>query len=204
MKKAVDESQAKTKAMRAAPMSPEDRRQWIAVEAIPLFIEYGTSVTTKQLADHLGIAEGTIFRAFPDKESLIKAVAEAFFIQAHEAVTADLLSNHTDLRETLLTIIRATREFSRGVFRMLSLLDHDEAHEIIKHQDNRCFEDTVKQALAPYSVQLNLPSDRLGVLIKLVVVAASAPRLSSSVPLSDEEMLDFLLYGMIGQTGSDA
>lgn len=195
----ADKPKRKNKAMRAAPMPLEDRREWIAVEAIPLFVEHGALVTSKQLAEYLGIAEGTIFRAFADKDALIKAVVEAFFVQTHETVTAELLHNRGDLRDTLFTIIRTTREFSRGVFRMLALLDHDEVHEIIKHQDNRCFEDTVKQALSPYAKQLNLPSDRLGALIKLVVVAASAPRLSASIPLDDEEILDFILYGIIGQ-----
>lgn len=195
----TEDSPNRVKTMRAAPMSAEDRRQWIAVEAIPLFIEHGTSVTTKQLAEHLGIAEGTIFRAFSDKEMLVKAVVEAFFVQTHEKVTSDLSSPHTDLRGTLRTIIRTTREFSHGVFRMLALLDHDDAHQVIKHQDNRCFEDTVQQALMPYSDVFNLPADRLGALIKLVVVAASAPRLSNTVPLDDEEILDFILYGIIGR-----
>lgn len=185
-------------------MSAQDRRDWIAVEAIPLFVESGSSVTTKQLAEYLGIAEGTIFRAFPDKETLIKAVVEAFFAQTHDSVTADLLHNRRDLRETLLTIIHTTRDVSRGVFRMLSLLDHDEAHDVIKHQDNRCFEDTVKRALLPYSQQLNLPSERLGALIKLVVIAASAPRLSDTAPLDDEEILEFILYGIIGQPRQQA
>lgn len=199
-----DKPKRKNKAMRAAPMAVQERREWIAVEAIPLFVEYGASVTSKQLAEYLGIAEGTIFRAFADKEALVKAVVEAFFVQTHETVTADLLVNQAGLRDTLLTIIRTTREFSRGVFRMLSLLDHDEVHDVIKHQDNRCFEDTVKQALSPYAEQLNLPADRLGALIKLVVVAASAPRLSASVPLDDEEILNFILYGIIGQAPDES
>lgn len=50
------------------------------VEAtLPLLIEHGEMVTTRQIADAAGIAEGTIFRVFPDKDSLIEAVVEAAF-----------------------------------------------------------------------------------------------------------------------------
>src|SRR6476659_4190211 len=44
---------------------------------IPLLIEHGEMVTTRQIADAAGIAEGTIFRAFPDKDSLLAAAIEA-------------------------------------------------------------------------------------------------------------------------------
>ncbi len=46
---------------------------------LPLLLEHGTSVTTRQIAEAAGIAEGTIFRVFPDKESLVAAVVEAAF-----------------------------------------------------------------------------------------------------------------------------
>lgn len=59
-------------------MSPEQRREMIVRAALPLVVEYGTSVTTAQVARAAGIGEGTIFRAFGDKEALLAAcMAEA-------------------------------------------------------------------------------------------------------------------------------
>ena len=64
---------------RAAALPPEQRREAIVDSTIPLLIEHGSSVTTRQIAEAAGIAEGTIFRVFPDKDSLIDAVIERVF-----------------------------------------------------------------------------------------------------------------------------
>ncbi len=55
----------------------DERRSMIVACALPLLVAHGEGVTTKQIADAAGIAEGTIFRVFPDKDALIRAVVEA-------------------------------------------------------------------------------------------------------------------------------
>ncbi|MFF0312288.1 TetR/AcrR family transcriptional regulator [Streptosporangium sp. NPDC004379] len=63
---------------RAPGMSPERRREMIVLAALPLVAEYGTAVTTSQIARTAGIGEATIFRVFADKDELLDAcVAEA-------------------------------------------------------------------------------------------------------------------------------
>ncbi|MFI5957702.1 TetR/AcrR family transcriptional regulator [Cryptosporangium sp. NPDC051539] len=63
---------------RASALSPDDRREMIVKAALPLVSERGAAVTTAQVARAAGIAEGTIFRVFPDKTALLDAcVVEA-------------------------------------------------------------------------------------------------------------------------------
>ena len=59
---------------RAAALPPEERRAAIIDAARPLLIEHGENVTTRQLADAAGIAEGTIFRVFADKDELLSLI----------------------------------------------------------------------------------------------------------------------------------
>ena len=61
---------------RAAAMAPDDRRKAIIDVVVPLLLEQGGEVSTRQIAEAAGIAEGTIFRVFPDKHALWLAVAE--------------------------------------------------------------------------------------------------------------------------------
>src|SRR6266540_3926294 len=62
---------------RAASLPPDERRSMIVAATLPLLLEHGEMVTTRQIADAAGIAEGTIFRVFSDKDAVISAVLEA-------------------------------------------------------------------------------------------------------------------------------
>ena len=52
-------------------MPPDERRDAIIDVVLPLLLEHGSDVSTRQIAEAAGIAEGTIFRVFPDKAALL-------------------------------------------------------------------------------------------------------------------------------------
>src|SRR3954453_9179210 len=64
---------------RAAALPLEERRAAIVQATLPLFLEHGAAVTSREIAHAAGIAEGTIFRVFDDKTALLDAVIEAAF-----------------------------------------------------------------------------------------------------------------------------
>jgi AcrR family transcriptional regulator len=54
-------------------MTTEQRREMILQSALPLVAEYGSAVTTAQIARAAGIGEATVFRVYADKDELLQA-----------------------------------------------------------------------------------------------------------------------------------
>lgn len=61
--------------MNPTRLSRDDRRAQILAAVLPVVLERGMAVTSKELADAAGVAEGTIFKAFGDKETLLRELA---------------------------------------------------------------------------------------------------------------------------------
>jgi len=74
MKKAA----SKTDSRRRLP--PAERREKILSEAISVFAENGFESSTRELAQQLGITQPLLYRYFPNKESLIREVYRAVYL----------------------------------------------------------------------------------------------------------------------------
>ena len=121
--------------MRASPLPPEERRASIIEATLPLLLEHGPSLTTKQVAEAAGVAEGTIFRAFPSLPDLIDATTR-------EAMSAERLNwelDNTALGDSLEAMTTSTFELLTTHFtRMRSLLMAAHARE---HHSAGCMRD---------------------------------------------------------------
>ena len=191
---AVSEARPK----RASALPPEERRAMIVAATLPLLLEHGEAVTTRQIADAAGIAEGTIFRAFNDKDELIAAVVEKAMdtTALEEALVAIKLDQ--PFEKCLDAAIAAIQRRVADVWQLMSAVGprfHPE-----------------KSGPTPTSPALTklfeAHRDRLGVkpadaakFLRALTMSLTHPMLNDA-PMSPREVAKLFLYGVHARSAS--
>lgn len=110
-------------------MSPEDRRDAIVLAAIPLLRRRGAAVTTRELADAAGVAEGTLFRVFPDKGALVRAALERALDPASVLAHLGGIDAALPVRDAVGQVVAILQEHAADVAGLLSI-----SHELAGHE----------------------------------------------------------------------
>ena len=107
---------------RATALPPDERRAAILDAVVPLVMEHGARVTTKQIAEAACIAEGTIFRVFDDKDQLFQAVGERMHDQTPREQAISEIDRDLPLHDQLVEAVAITQRRMVEIFTVLSRL----------------------------------------------------------------------------------
>jgi AcrR family transcriptional regulator len=199
-------------------MGRDDRRKAIVEAVIPLLVEHGESVTTRLIAEAAGVAEGTIFRVFPDKHALLMAAArETLNPSGASDELADAVAGIDDLEKvvrevTARMLVRAEHVMTvlmalRKAFTAESHKRHG-THGHGHHEDertgppafvvesHRALLERLTEVFTPFRDELSVSPERAALLLRTLVLGSRHPGMEASDRLSVDEVADVLLHGI--------
>jgi AcrR family transcriptional regulator len=180
---------------RAAALPVEERRAAIVTAALPLFLEGGARVTTREIAAAAGIAEGTIFRVFDDKHALIEAIVDAVFDPARVEAALAAIDTGLPLEQRLTRAVDILVRRSEAIFQVTSALAtmrNVEERKPRKPPELRA----LVQLLAPDAERLTHPPDKAARLLRGLIFAGTSRMFSEGPPLTRPEIVAMFLHGV--------
>jgi AcrR family transcriptional regulator len=194
-------------------MAPEQRRKAILDALIPLLVERGGDVTTKEIAQAAGIAEGTIFRVFPDKATLLFAAAQEAMNPADGQETFDeAIAGVEDLRERVVIVagrildrMRLTMAVMGAVRPYIAPKFHEDLHKekpallrppefVVKAQQE--LHERLTGLFVPYADQLAVPPETAALALRSLTFGSARPELVMHPALTPDEIADLVLDGV--------
>ena len=180
-------------------MSVEDRREHILEAVIPLLRAQGSDVTTRDIAEAAGIAEGTIFRAFSDKDELIDQAVVRFLDPEPVFVALESIDPALSLEAKVCAAVTIYRNRFSGVVGIMSALGHrGSAH---KHQREPLAEERARdifaRVFAPDVDRLRIDAAMAVYLIRLLSFGTSIPMFTAEREMETDALVDFIMRGIV-------
>ena len=177
---------------RASALPPDERRAAIIEAVLPLFIEHGDRLTSRQIAEAAGVAEGTIFRAFADKDELRSAVLEVVldpepFEQAIAGIDPGL-----PFEQRLVAATELIRKRVVDVWQIVSQLSGKLRQKASRPPTDR---DELNAIFAAEPQRLRIEPSAAARLLRALTLSLSHPMLNDE-PVTADEIVDVLLNGV--------
>jgi len=184
-------------------MSPQERREMLVAATLPLVVQHGLNVTTRQIAEAARVAEGTIFRVFPDKEALIKAAVAKALDPGPVFVELSAIDLELELRDRLVAVTGVLQRRFVMVFNLLIASGmHHPPEDIAKHRaaarpTHAAIMDEICRILEPDRDRLRCSVPEVVRVLRLLTFSGSHPLISDGQMLNPQQITDVLMYGTL-------
>lgn len=183
---------------RAAALPADERRSMIVQATLPLLLDNGEMVTTRQIADAAGIAEGTIFRVFADKDAVIAAVIDAALDDEPLERALAAIDLSIDFEAAIVAAIEILQQRVVDVWRLVSSIGtrfHDHAKRPIADSD------ALVRLFDVHRAHLSVEPIVAARLLRAFTLSVTHPMLVHE-PMSPPEIVKLFLHGICAEGAS--
>jgi AcrR family transcriptional regulator len=183
-----------TKTTRATALPPDERRSMIVAATLPLLLEHGDRVTSRQIAEAAGIAEGTIFRAFADKDEVIAAVIDAALDPEPLEAALSGIAPELAFEDALVAAVLIMQQRVIDIWRLVSSVG-PQFHETTR----RPMPDSgaLVRIFEMNRTQITVEPMAAARLLRALTLSTTHPMMAGE-PTSSDELVQLFLHGVGG------
>lgn len=170
---------------------------------LPLVVEHGAAVTTAQIARAAGIGEGTIFRAFTDKNELIDACLlealrpdDVLEVIAEIPLDRSLVDRLTEAADALSAHLQRMGAMAAALQASGRTPERkpEDRHRFDRHRSFTAMRDAVAELFEPERDRLRLPANHLGgIFLSLLLSRARDDQAAPAI----RDLVDVFLNGAV-------
>jgi len=201
-----------TRQKRAKPLPPAERRQTIVDAVTPLLLDRGPAVSSREMAEAAGVAEGTIFNVFPDKASVI---TEALRGAIDPVPTCEQLADIPDTvpigsqLEAAATILLGRSERVAALIGVLRSLHASQPQRPagfprFVRESNAAIVSELTELFERHADRLRIRPERAAIAFRGLIFANTHPMVAPTENTTPPEIVDLLLRGIVGDVDASA
>ncbi|MEU4538965.1 TetR/AcrR family transcriptional regulator [Streptosporangium sp. NPDC023825] len=185
---------------RATPLPPDERRAALVASTLSLVLAEGPDVSTRQIAQAAGVAEGTIFRVFTTKDELVNAAVASAFDSAPLLDELEAVDRTAPLDVRLVAAVEILQRRTARIFRVVDAIGLKAVEAGRNHQSLSEESSLIRQALTdliePARDRLRFEPREAARRLHLLTISFTHPRLVENDPVAASEIVSMLLDGV--------
>lgn len=180
---------------RAPALPPEQRRAEIVAVTVPLLLEHGERLTTRLIAEAAGLAEGTLFRAFPDKEAILDAAVDTLLDTARHEEALAAVDPDLPLDEVVARVVAVSQQRVIELARLFAA-----AGGRVRDRRPKPLGDSpaVARLFETHRAELRLSPEAAVRALRAITFAMSHPMLADR-PAPPSEIVTLFLHGTLAR-----
>lgn len=168
---------------------------------MPVVLDKGLAVTTRELASAAGVAEGTLFRVFESKDELVLAAARSVFARQDHLEQLAAVDLTLPLQARLVEVVGILAQVMARIHRVLVTFESENdklghPRTLVGPTIFRRSEALIAQVLEPDAHQLRLPVPEVVRILRSLTMAGIHPA-GLGAPLQPPQIVDILLHGVL-------